>query len=285
MIPLRDSAPRSRVPLVTIALLLGSVVAYLVAISSGGSLIDGPSSATVVHFGAIPYELAHLSRHCDLGAQGFSQTVLCTGQHGVSGTAPGQPPTWLTAFTSLFLHANVLHLAIDIAFLGVFGAALEEQAGHLALLVIFFAGALAGIALSAAAESGSPAPLIGPSGALAAVIAARLALAPQAKIATVVLVPFFFNVVEAPAALIAAVWVAAALALQASGLSTPLGGQGAAYQLLGGTALGLLAAAALARSARTPLGAASHGVGDPPAAGEPGDDGGVGVGVKGDRGL
>ena len=42
-------------------------------------MIDGPSSATAVHFGAIPYELAHLSRHCDLGAAGFSQTVLCTG--------------------------------------------------------------------------------------------------------------------------------------------------------------------------------------------------------------
>jgi membrane associated rhomboid family serine protease len=281
LIPLRDSAPRSRVPLVTIALLGGTVVAYLVAIASGGSLIDGPSSATALHFGAIPYELAHLSRHCDLGAAGFSQAVLCTGQHGVHGVAPAQPPTWLTAFSSLFLHANVLHLLIDIAFLRVFAAALEDQAGHLALLVIFVAGGLAGIALSTAADAGSSAPLIGPAGAIAAVIAARLVLAPQSKVATVVLVPFFFNVVEAPAALIAAVWVGAALALQASGLSTPLGDTGAAYELLGGAALGLLAAAALARAR---LGGASHGVGDAPRPGQPGDDDGVAVRVEGDRG-
>ena len=119
------------------------------------------------------------------------------------------------------------------------------------MLVIFVAGGLAGIALAAAADPGSAAPLIGPAGAIAAVIAARLVLAPQSKVVTVVLVPFFFNVVEAPAALIGAVWVGAALALQASGLSTPLGEGGAAYELLGGAAFGLLAAArADARAAR-----------------------------------
>ncbi|HEX4035118.1 MAG TPA: rhomboid family intramembrane serine protease [Solirubrobacteraceae bacterium] len=285
MIPLRDSARLSRVPVVTIVLLGGTVVAYLVAIASGGSLINGPSSATVVHFGAIPYELAHLGEHCELGAQAFSQAVLCTGQHGVQGAASAQPPTWLTVFTSVFVHANVLHLVIDLAFLRVFAAALEEEAGPIALLVIFFAGAIAGIALAAAADAGSAAPLIGPGGALAAVIAARLVLAPQSKVVTVVLVPFFFNVVEAPAALIAAVWVAATLALDASGLATKLGDAGAAYQLLGGAALGLLAAAAITRVSRGPLGAASDGVGDPPAVGLPGDDGGVGVRVEGDRGL
>ena len=281
MIPLRDSALRSRVPLVTIALVAGTLVAYLVAIASGGSLIDGPSSATAVHFGAIPYELTHLSRHCDLGAAGFSQAVLCSGQHGVHGVAAAQPPTWLTAFSSLFLHANVLHLLIDIAFLRVFAAALEEQAGHLALLLIFVAGALAGIALAAAADAGSAAPLIGPGGAIAAVIAARLVLAPHSKVVTVVLVPFFFNVVEAPAALIAAVWVGATLALQASGLSTPLGQGGAADELLGGAAFGLLAAAALTRGR---LAGAAHGVGDAPGVGQPGDDDGVAVRVEGDRG-
>jgi len=280
LIPLRDSALRSRVPLVTIALLGGTVVAYLVAIASGGSLIHGPSSATLVHFGAIPYELAHLGRHCDLGAQAFSQAILCTGQPGVHGATSAQPPSWLTAFTSLFLHANALDLVIDLAFLRVFAAALEQEAGHLALLVIFFAGAIAGIALTAAADAGSAAPLIGPAGGLAAVIAARLVIDPQSKVVTVVLVPFFFNVVEAPAAAIGAVWLGATLALQASGESTRLGDHGAAYRLLGGTALGLLAAAALTRGR---LGGASHGVGDS-RAGEPGDDDGVAVGVEGDRG-
>src|SRR5581483_6499634 len=110
LIPLRDSAPLSRVPLVTVTLLAATVIAYLVAIASGGSLIDGPSSATLVHFAAIPYELAHPGRHCDLGAEGFSQIILCTGRLGVVGTPASQPPTWLTLLTSPFLHANLLHL-------------------------------------------------------------------------------------------------------------------------------------------------------------------------------
>ena len=83
MIPLRDSIRLQRLPLVTIALIAVNVLAYLIAISAGGSILDGPTLQTVVHYGAIPYEFTHLSSHCDLSAAGFTQAVLCTGQVNV----------------------------------------------------------------------------------------------------------------------------------------------------------------------------------------------------------
>ena len=77
MIPLRDSVRLARWPIVTIALILANVIAYLISISSsGGSIVDGPSFSTIINYGAIPYEFAHLSSHCALGAAGFSRSAV-----------------------------------------------------------------------------------------------------------------------------------------------------------------------------------------------------------------
>ena len=65
LIPLRDSIRLERLPLVTIALIAANVVAYLIVDPAGGSIIDGPTAATIVDYGAIPYEFTHLSSHCD----------------------------------------------------------------------------------------------------------------------------------------------------------------------------------------------------------------------------
>jgi rhomboid family protein len=82
-----------------------------------------------VRYGAIPYEFSHWGQHCALGAVGFNQAMLCTGQHGVVGSVLPQPATWETAFTAMFLHANLLHLAVNMTFLGVFGSSVEDALG------------------------------------------------------------------------------------------------------------------------------------------------------------
>jgi membrane associated rhomboid family serine protease len=109
MIPLTDNVAPRRTPLVTVALIVANVVAYVLAATHGGSLIGGPSGQTIVHYGAIPYEFSHWGRHCGLSLLA-PQTLLCSGQPGVTGSAGPQPATWVTAFTAMFLHANILHL-------------------------------------------------------------------------------------------------------------------------------------------------------------------------------
>ena len=61
LIPLRDSIRLARLPIVTILLIGANVVAYLVAVATAGRSLDGPTTSTIVRWGAIPYEFTHLS--------------------------------------------------------------------------------------------------------------------------------------------------------------------------------------------------------------------------------
>ena len=249
MIPLRDSVRLARWPIVTIALIVANVIAYLVSISSsGGSIIDGPSVSTIINYGAIPYEFAHLSSHCALGPAGFSQTVLCSGQAGVGGIALPQPATWETAFTSMFLHANLLHIGGNMVFLAVFGATLEDTIGRLRFLVFYFLGGLAALALTVAVSPDSVAPTLGASGAIAAVLGGYILLYPRARILTLVLLILFFTIIELPAWVMLGLWLIFDAVLGALHVITPFGGgAGVAYYAhIGGFAFGLLAVRAFA---------------------------------------
>lgn len=248
MIPLRDRIPLARWPIVTIALIAANVIVYLVSISSaGGSIIDGPTSATIVRYGAIPYEFTHLASHCELGAAGFSQIVLCSGQAGVLGSVAAQPSTWETAFSAMFLHANVLAVALNMLLLAIFGATLEDTLGRLRFLAFYLLGGLAALALAIAVGPDSVTPTLGASGAIAAVLGAYIVLYPRATIRTLVVLIFRFTFVELAAWVVLAAWFAFDAILGALGLSTPFGGgAGVAYYAhWGAFAFGVLVALAL----------------------------------------
>jgi membrane associated rhomboid family serine protease len=261
VIPLRDRVPLTRWPIVTIGLIAANVIAYLIAISSsGGSIVDGPSLSTIVSYGAIPYEFTHFSSHCALAAAAFSQDVLCSGGAGVIGRPPAQPATWETAFTAMFLHANLLHVGVNMVFLAVFGCTLEDTIGRLRFLAFYLLGGLAGLALTIAASPDSIGPTLGASGAIAAVLGGYILLYPRARIITVVVLIFFFSIIELPALVMLAVWLIFDAVLGALHVITPVGGAGVAYYaLIGGFAFGLLAVHVFARgraSRYTPLRAA-----------------------------
>jgi membrane associated rhomboid family serine protease len=247
MIPLKDNVGPARVPVITIAVVVANVVAYALAAAHGGSLIGGPSGQTVVRYGAIPYEFSHWGQHCALGLAFFNQAVLCTGQHGVIGSAGQQPATWETAFTATFLHANILHLAVNMIFLGVFGATVEDRVGRLAFLGFYLLGGLVALALQVLVAPGSATPTLGASGAIAAVLGAYIVLYPRATIRTLVVLIFRFTFVELAAWVVLAAWFAFDAILGALGLSTPFGGgAGVAYYAhWGAFAFGVLVALAL----------------------------------------
>jgi membrane associated rhomboid family serine protease len=234
VIALRDNIRRRRLPLVTIALAAGSVIAYVIAIGAGGSLLDGPTLATVAHFGAIPYEFTHLGSHCDLAAAAFNETVLCTGQAHVSGSALAQPASWETAFTAMFLHANLAQLTVNMAFLAVFGATLEDALGRPRFLAFYLLGGLCALALAVASGPDSSAPTLGASGAISAVLGGYILLFPRARVLA--------WLIELPAWAVIGLWLILGALFGALGVSTRLGGTAAAYyEQLGGFAFGLLA--------------------------------------------
>ena len=251
MIALRDSVRLTRRPIVTVSLIAANLVAYLLSIRGGGSIVDGPTSTTIVAYGAIPYEFAHLGSHCALAAAGFSQTVLCTGRPGVIGTVAAQPPTWQTAFTSMFTHANVLALAVDMFFLGVAGATLEDTLGRLRFLAFYLLGGLAALAMSITVSPDSLTPALGASGAVGGVLGGYVLLHPRARVLIAVVPGHRFA--EPQAWAFVGLWVALDVSLGALHVITPFGGAGAAYYAqLGGIAFGLLAVRAFAHSHTPP---------------------------------
>jgi membrane associated rhomboid family serine protease len=250
LIPLRDSVRLTRRPLVTIALIAANLIAYLLAIRTGGSIIDGPAHATLLAYGAIPYEFAHLGSHCALGAAGFSQTVLCSGQPGVSGTAASQPATWQTAFSSLFLQRDAVAILIAMAFLAVFGATLEDTLGRPRFLAFYLLCGLGALAVTIAASPGVAAPLLGAQGAVAGVLAGAIVMHPRARVLSMRLAPLRLR--ELPVWALLAVWLVLEIALAALHVTSApgVGARLAAYTQLGGLAFGLITVRAFAAGGR-----------------------------------
>jgi membrane associated rhomboid family serine protease len=95
---------------------------------------------------------------------------------------PGALPAPLTIITSMFLHANFMHVFGNMIFLFVFGDDIEEAIGHWRFLVFYLACGVGAAAFFVLSDPGSDADLIGASGAVAGVIAAYLLYRPCAKV-------------------------------------------------------------------------------------------------------
>ncbi len=235
-------------PLVTIALVMINVFAYLLEIRHGGSFFGGPSENVAVHYGAIPYELTHPGKHCELLSTPTLSQVVCEGQRGVTGTPASQPATGLTVLTSMFLHGSFLHIFGNMLFLAIFGPNVEDAMSRPRYLAFYLLGGLVALAAQVAVDPGSTAPTLGASGAIAAVLGGYILLYPRARVVTLVLVIFFFTIVALPAMVLLALWFLEQLWFGLAGLASPLGGEGVAYFAhVGGFLFGLLVIRAFVR--------------------------------------
>jgi membrane associated rhomboid family serine protease len=253
MFPLKDNIPLARFPIVTVLLVAINVVAYLLEIRHGGSFFGGPTDGVAVHYGAIPYELTHAGRHCELvgvqSPEGLISTVACQGQPGVTGTTGAQPATWETVFTSMFLHGSFLHIFGNMLFLAIFGPTVEDRIGRLRFPAFYLLGGLVALASQVLADPNSAGPTLGASGAIAAVLGGYILLYPRARILSLVLIVFFVTIIEVPAFFLLGFWFLEQLYFGLAGLASPLGGgEGVAYFAhIGGFAFGLLAIRMFAR--------------------------------------
>jgi len=250
LIPIKDNIPNDRFPLVTVALILINVVVYALAVRHGGSLFSGPSAPELVRYGAIPYALTHPGEHCGIVQTLTGADLACTRRAGlVAGL-----PAWETVFTSMFMHASILHIGGNMLFLWIFGNTVEDSMGSLKFLGFYIVGGLAALALQVAIGPSSLAPTVGASGAIAAVLGGYIVLYPRARVLTLVFIILFFTVIELPALVMLGLWFAEQAVFAATGLTDPTGsGGGVAYFAhIGGFAFGALAIRRLAARRRQP---------------------------------
>lgn len=97
-----------------------------------------------------------------------------------------------TIFSSMWLHAGILHIASNLWFLHIFGDNVEDRLGHIRYAVFYVAAGVAALLVQYSFYPTSTVPLIGASGAIAGVTGAYFVIFKHSEI--LALVPTFFGI-------------------------------------------------------------------------------------------
>jgi membrane associated rhomboid family serine protease len=228
LFPLRDNIPTDSFPIVTVALIVTNVLAYFF-FQKGGISLGDPSSrdfaCNLYEYGTIPREVTHPDFHVQ-----------------VQGCGTFTAPTWLTLFTSMFMHGGLLHLGGNMLFLWIFGNNVEDSMGPVKFVLFYLLGGLAADAGQILFSINSTTPSIGASGAVAGVLGGYLLLFPRARVVTLVFIIFFFTILELPAIFFLGIWIIQQALFAYFDLVQPAGSEGgvAYFAHIGGFVFGLL---------------------------------------------
>lgn len=145
-----------------------------------------------------------------------------------------------TLFTCMFLHGGWLHILGNLWFLWVFGDNLEARLGHVPFLVLYLTGGLIASLVHWLSTPNSPIPVIGASGAVAAVLGAYAISWPLARIHSIVFLVFFVTAIELPALVVLGFWFLTQLLEAHHALRQGINGGVAWWAHVGGFVAGML---------------------------------------------
>lgn len=119
---------------------------------------------------------------------------------------------------------GLLPFLLDVGFLVLLGPSVENRLGRVRFAgLCVFAGATA-IAVWALAGGDTPSPLLaGALGVVMAILAVYLLLFPNARVLSLVPVPFYTTLVEIPTAALVGVWLVLQVVFSLAGLGDPVG--------------------------------------------------------------
>jgi hypothetical protein len=220
MIPLYDSNPERRFPLVNVALIVANFAVFL--------FYELPNHDTAIHQAS--FYPCDVDRACHLGL-----------------------PWVLGWITSMFMHAGWFHIVGNMLFLLIFGNNVEDAFGRLGYLAFYFGGDIAATALQTAVTlsfgtaDDARVPNLGASGAIAAVLGAYIVLYPKARIFGLLgVMPL-----RAPAWLFLGFWFVIQAFQGGFSLVRTSGGGGVAFFAhIGGFIFGVVVAVILTRTGR-----------------------------------
>ena len=198
MIPISDAdAPRRSFDPVNKAIIGLNLLVFLYELALGGvGLLFGADSLRLTTFfltwGFIPRELTLGTAYTSLISPGDIATPA---------------PTWVTIFTSMFIHGGLLHLAGNLMFLWVFGNRIEERLGHFIYAAFYLVSGVGATLTHWFIDQSSPIPLVGASGAIAGVMGAYLFFYPRNRINSIIIF-FFITVVRLSAIWLLGFWFA-----------------------------------------------------------------------------
>ena len=193
MFPFRDENPTERPAVITVAIIIANVLAFILLQGAGA---QGPLARSVCDLGLIPAEILR-------NAKPGSGVALGPGMYCLVDAAP----QYWTVLTSMFMHGGWLHLIGNMVFLWVFGNNIEDVMGHGKFLIFYL---LCGVVAAATQTFVSPhslVPMVGASGAISGVLGAYILLYPNVRVHTLILLPFFITTVALPAWVMLGYWI------------------------------------------------------------------------------
>ncbi len=173
MIPIRDHIPTRRAPIINYLLIAANILVFVLQ-----SLAGANEEALVYEFALIP--------------SSFSSGIDAADIRDI--------------FTSMFMHAGLVHLAGNMLYLWIFGDNVEDRMGHFKYLLFYLVGGVAASVAHIFINPASQIPTVGASGAIAAVLGAYLVLYPQSRVATFIPLGFFMSLRMLLAAIVLVVW-------------------------------------------------------------------------------
>jgi len=197
VIPISDETPVRHRPVVTLALIALCILVYVLVqptritaehlVNPGLELGGQDQLRFLVDNAAIPCEII---RGRPLTEREFRRTFdggdesACSTQDGPR-HSPGKL-VYLAIMASLFLHASPQHLFGNLLFLWVFGNDLEERWGRIRFLLLYVLGGIVATMAHVLTDPSSTIPMIGASGAIAAVMGAYVIVEPTSRIKTII---------------------------------------------------------------------------------------------------
>ena len=173
MIPIRDQIKPRRTPIINYLLIAVNIVVFMLQWSAGAN-----QESVVYEFALIPAS--------------FSDGIDLSEIRDV--------------FTSMFMHAGLMHLLGNMIYLWIFGDNVEDAMGHFKYLLFYLAGGFAASIAHIFVNPGSQIPTVGASGAIAAALGAYLVLYPQSRVATFIPLGFFMTLRMLPASIVLIMW-------------------------------------------------------------------------------
>ena len=240
MFPLYDNNPTERTPVVTYLLVAINVLVFLWVSRMSGvdrevfSYEHGFVPARIQGIGQpnavlpIPVEVAVHDP--------FWGTRIQEGQINLS-CAPKQ--IGFSLLTCMFLHGGWMHLLSNMWFLWLFGNNVEDRLGAFFYLFLYLLGGLIASAMHWAIDPTSTIPVIGASGAIAAVLGAYAVTWPWARVSCLVVLVVFVTIIDVPALLVLGVWFVAQVLSGQEALRHAGGGGVAWWAHVGGFLAGM----------------------------------------------
>jgi len=144
-----------------------------------------------------------------------------------------------TLFTSMFMHAGLLHIGGNMLYLWIFGDNVEDRFGHVKFSIFYLLCGLAATAAQLVFSLDSNIPNLGASGAIAGVLGAYILLFPKAKVSVLQ----GQRVVPVPALIVIGLWFVLQLFSGIGSIASTSDTGGVAYMAhIGGFVAGLVLA-------------------------------------------